>query len=168
MIATTREERHWFLRTVAMGLLNSAGHTQPPIQVEEMLKHPPQVYDTDFGVVDMYSNLWDATFARPPSKRGSVFVRIDLPPAQRRYALAREMLSALITSDHGRQMGLESLFLDDIQDAAEYFARAILAPETMVEAYRQQGGGSSMFAKEFGLPEDIAELCWTEHCALHD
>ena len=164
MIATTREERHWFLRTVATGLLHSAGLTQPPVQVEEMLKHPPHVYDNDFGVVDMYSNLWDATFARPPSKRGSVFVRIDLPPTQRRYALAREMLSALITSEHGKSMGLETLFLDDLQDAAEYFARAILAPETMVEAYQQQGGGNSMFARAFGLPEDVADLCWSENC----
>ena len=133
MIAITREEREWFLRNLAYGLIEYMGATNPPIEVEEMLQHPPPVYGFDFGVVDMYSNLWDATFARPPSRRGSIFVRINLPPHQRRFALAREILSALITSKHGQAMGLGDLLMENLQESAEYFARHLLAPEPMVE-----------------------------------
>ena len=93
MIPFSREEREWFLRNLAHGLVEYLGRAEPPVDVESMLTHPPALYDFDFGVVDMYSNLWDATFARPPSQRGSIFVRIDLDPDERRFALAREMLS---------------------------------------------------------------------------
>ncbi len=69
MITITQEEREWFLRNLARGLVEYMGATNPPVEVEEMLQHPPGVFAFDFGVVDMYSNLWDATFARPPSRR---------------------------------------------------------------------------------------------------
>ncbi len=162
MTLITREERHWFLRNMAAALVDYTGAAQPPIPVEEMLKHPPAVYGNDFGVVDMYSNLWDATFARPPSQRGSVFVRIDLPPEDRRYALARETLSAMITSKHGRAMGLLDLLLPELRDSSEYFARHLLAPEPMVRAYQQRGGDAAGFAGAFGIPTRMAAARWEE------
>jgi hypothetical protein len=162
MIPVTREERHWFLRTVALGLYEHTGAAGPPVPVEEMLKHPPAAFEADFGVVDMYSNLWDATFARPPNQRGSVFVRIDLPGDERRYALARETLSALITSKHGRSLGLADLLLSDLWESAEYFARHLLAPEALVEAYRVRNGDELEFGKAFGLPARAAASRWEE------
>ena len=129
MIPITRQEREWFLDTIALGLVEYMGVAEPPVPVEELLKHPPPIYQDDFGVVDMRSNLWDATFARPLTQRGNIFVRMDLSPEERRYALAREMLSALITSRHGRAMGLSDVFLSDLRQSAEYFARALLMPK---------------------------------------
>ncbi|MCH7587268.1 MAG: hypothetical protein IIC78_04405 [Chloroflexi bacterium] len=158
MISVTREEREWFLRNLARGLVEYTGAAEPPVPVEEMLRHPPTVYESDFGVVDMYSNLWDAIFARPPSRRGSIFVRVDLPPRQRRYALARESLSALITSRHGRDMGLGGLLMDHLQDSADYFARHLLAPEKMVGAYHQQEEDSGDLADSFVMPQKAAQL----------
>jgi hypothetical protein len=157
MIAVTREEREWFLRNLAHGLVEYMGAAKPPVEVEEILKHPPGIFGFDFGVVDMYSNLWDATFARPPSRRGSIFVRVDLPPTQRRFALAREILSALITSKHGQTLGLGELLMDTLQESAEYFARHLLAPESMVQAYEVNGGGEQEFANQFGIPKEVAE-----------
>ena len=132
MIPITRQERQWFLRSLAQGLIDYIGVQEPPVPVEDLLKNPPPLYDTDFGVVDMYSNLWDATFARPPSQRGSIFVRIDLDPEERRFALARETLSALITSKQGRAMGLFDLLLPHLRESAEYFESHLLAPATML------------------------------------
>jgi hypothetical protein len=166
MISTTGEERRWFLRTMAQGLVNGTGTVEPPLPVEEMLQHPPRVYERDFGVVDMYSNLWDATFARPPSRRGSIFVRVDLPPARRRYALARETLSAVITSAHGRAMGLQDMLMDDLQESADYFAGHLLAPDTLVEAYTEAGGDRSGFAEAFGMLDEVAEARWHESVAV--
>lgn len=166
MIAVTQEERNWLLRNIALGLVEYMGAVEPPVQVEEMLNHPPPVYQYDFGVVDMYSNLWDATFARPPSRRGSIFVRINLPVEQRRYALARETLSALITSQHGRKLGLPELFMDDLQKSAEAFASYLLAPEAMVNAYWQNGGNETDFNHFFSIPPELAEQCcceWNAH-----
>ena len=158
MISVTREEREWFLRNLAHGLVDYTGAAEPPVPVEEMLRHPPTVYEFDFGVVDMYSNLWDATFARPPSRRGSIFVRVDLLPRDRRFALARETLSALITSKQGREMGLGGLLLDHLQESADYFARHLLAPEQLLGAYHKQDEESADLAESFGMPEKAARL----------
>lgn len=156
----TREERHWFLRNMAQALVDFTGAAEPPVPVEQLLKHPPAAFQDDFGVVDMYSNLWDATFARPPGQRGSIFVRVDLEPKERRHALARETLSAMITSKHGRSMGLPELLMSDLKDSAEYFASQLLAPEPMVQAYRSGGGGESGFSDAFQLPVAMAAARW--------
>ena len=162
MIPYTREEREWFLRNLARGLVEYFGRAEPPVDVESMLNQPPPLYDADFGVVDMYSNLWDATFARPPSQRGSIFVRIDLDPEDRRFALARELLSALITSKQGRSMGLPDLLLPHLHESAEFFARILLVPDRMLEAYRKQGGNREQLALTFQIPTPIAALRWAD------
>lgn len=162
MIQTTWEERQWLLKNLAQGLADYLGAVEPPVSVEELLEHPPGLFDEDFGVVNMYSHLWDATFARTPSQRGSIFVRIDLPPGERRYSLARETLTALVTSQHGRAMGLPGLLLSSLRECAEFFARCLAAPESLVAAYRHRGGSREGFAKAFGLPEPAAEARWND------
>ena len=128
--------------------------------MEDVLKHPPDLYQEDFGVVDMYSNLWDATFARPPGQRGSIFVRVDLEPSERRFALARETLCAMITSKHGRDLGMPDLLMSELKDSAEYFATHYLAPKLLVDAYLAQGGDEEDFAESFQLPEAVAAARW--------
>jgi len=162
MIWVTRDERLWFLRALAQGLSDYLGAAEPPIPVEQLLKHPPAAYNEDFGVVDMYSNLWDATFARPPSQRGSIFVRIDLPPDERRYALARETLSAVITSRQGRAMGLPEMLMPNMSESAEYFAQHLTAPQALLEAYRSRGGDEKNFAPTFRIPSQVAGRRWGE------
>jgi len=162
MIPITKEERQWFLRQLALGLVEYLGVTEPPVPVEQLLRNPPPLYDDDFGVVDMFSNLWDATFARPPTQRGSIFVRMDLDPEQRRYALARELLSALITSKHGRKMGLSDLLLPNLRESAEYFASQLLAPEHLIQAFQAQGGNFETFARTFNIPIQVADHRWIE------
>ena len=73
MISTTREERRWFVRNLAQGLADYTGASEPPVPVEEMLKHPPEIYQNDFGVVDMYSSLWDILFFLRRRKELDIF-----------------------------------------------------------------------------------------------
>src|SRR5512137_772140 len=101
MILIAPEERRWLLRNLALGLVEYLGVAEPPVPVEALLRHPPRALRDDLGLVEMYSNLWDATFARLIDARGSIFVRIGLPSPERRFALAREFLRALVTSEHG-------------------------------------------------------------------
>lgn len=162
MISITREECQWLLRNLARGLVEYLGVVEPPVPVEELLEHPPGLFDMDFGVVNMYSHLWDATFARTPSQRGSIFVRIDLSPEERRFSLARETLTALITSEHGRAMGLPDLLLPRLREWAEFFARHLLAPDPLVEAYRTRGGNEDHFAEAFGVPPRVASERWAD------
>lgn len=158
MIPITRKERQWFLRNIAQGLTDYLGAVEPPVPIEDLLKNPPILYEFDFGVVDMYSDLWDATFARPPSQRGSIFVRIDLEPKERRFALARETLSALITSKHGRALGLFDLILPHLRESAEYFARYLLAPKRILTAYFSRNGSGDLdtISRDFQMPEQVA------------
>jgi len=145
MIPVTSEERRWFLSNLALGLVEYTGVAEPPVPVEEI--------------------LWDATFARPPTQRGSVFVRIDLPPDERRFALAREMLSALITSKHGRAMGLSDFLMTDLRDSAEYFARKLLIPEALLTAFRKRKGKLDDVPDTFQVPPAVAVAGWEESSA---
>lgn len=162
MIPTTREERRWFLKNLAKGLADYTGAAEPPVPVEEMLNHPPELYSRDFGVVEMFSSLWDATFARPLSQRGNIFVHTNLDSAKRRFALARETLSALITSAHGRTMGLADFLMPELRDSSEYFASVLVAPDEMIKAYRQNGNGLDDFAVTFDIPSEIAAARWDD------
>ena len=167
MILIAPEERRWFLRNLALGLFEYLGVAEPPVPVEALLRHPPRILQEDLGVVEMYSNLWDATFARLPDQRGSVFVRIDLPSRERRFAVARELLRALVTSEHGRAMGLPEILIPELQECAEYFARQLLAPEALVAAYRKRGGGAAQFAEVFDLPAPVAASRWEDPSVLN-
>jgi hypothetical protein len=158
----TREEREWLLSNMARAFCDYMGAVEPPVPVEDMLRHPPDTYKSDFGVVDMHSNLWDATFARPLSQKGNIFVRKDLPSDRRRFALAREALSAVITSRHGRALGLMDMFISDLLESGEQFATRMLAPERMILAYRQRGGDEQGFADEFDIPAPVARKRWEE------
>ncbi len=162
MIPVTQEEREWFLDNIAQGLVDFTGAAEPPVPVEQLLKHPPELYHDDFGVVDMRSDLWDATFARPLSQRGNIFVRMDLSSEERRFALARETLSALITSKHGRAMGLPQMFMSDLRNSADYFARAILAPLRFVDVYRKQKKTPHSMADDFCISQQVADQRWDE------
>lgn len=162
MMPVTRDECQWLLANLARGLVDHLGAVDPPVPVEDLLEHPPHCYDADFGVVNMYSHLWDATFARTPSQKGSIFVRIDLPPDERRYALARETLTAMITSDHGRSMGLPDLLLPSLREWSDYFARHLLAPDALVKSYRAHGGGEDRFADAFHMPARSAAARWSD------
>jgi len=167
MIPIAPDERRWLLRNLALGLFEYLGVAEPPVPVEALLRHPPCLLQEDIGLVDMYSNLWDATFARMTNRRGCIFVRVDLPSRERRFALARELLRALVTSEHGRAMGLPEMLLPDLQECAEYFARQLLAPEALVAAYRKRGGGAAQFSEAFDLPAPVAALRWEDASALH-
>lgn len=168
MIPTTREERRWFVQNLARGLAEYTGATEAPVPVEEMLMHPPDLYQRDFGVVEMFSSLWDATFARPLTQRGNIFVHNSLDSAKRRFALARETLSALITSSIGRRMGLTELLLPDLRFCAEQFALALVAPDHLVRAYREQGGKVDDFATTFDIPTEVAAARWEQSVAADD
>ena len=167
MILIAPDERRWLLRNLALGLFEYLGVAEPPVPVEALLRHPPRVLQDDVGLVEMYSNLWDATFARMTDRRGSIFVRVDLSSHERRFALARELLRALVTSEHGRAMGLPEMLLPDLQECAEYFARQLLAPEALVAAYRKRGGGAAQFGEAFDLPAPVAALRWEDALVLN-
>jgi len=167
MILVAPDERRWLLRNLALGLFEYLGVAEPPVPVEALLRHPPRVLQDDVGLVEMYSNLWDATFARMTDRRGSIFVRVDLSSHERRFALARELLRALVTSEHGRAMGLPEMLLPDLQECAEYFARQLLAPEALVAAYRKRGGGAAQFGEAFDLPAPVAALRWEDASVLN-
>ncbi len=165
MTIPNREERQWLVRMIAAGLNEYLNTTSPPVPVEELLRHPPDVFERDFGIVDIFTRIWDASFVRPMSKKGSIFVRVDLPPDKRRYALARETLVAILSGEHGRGLGLHEALLPFLTDSADYFAVELLASEILISAYVSQGGTEEDFAQTFCLPNEVAEKRWKD-CVL--
>lgn len=156
MMVCTNRERHWFLENIAQGLIDYLGVMEPPVPIEDLLMNPPVLFDSDFGVVEMNSELWDATFARLPDQSGQIFIHSKLDPEARRFALARESLSALITSKHGQSMGLFELVEPHLRESAEFFARILLAPPRMLCRFCAEKGSAMEMAKIFKIPIDAA------------
>jgi hypothetical protein len=66
----------------------------------------------------------------------------------------------MITSKHGRELGLPDLLMSELKDSAKYFASRLLAPDRFVEAYRAQGGEEETFEDAFDLPATVAAERW--------
>jgi len=73
----------------------------------------------------------------------------------------------LVTSGHGRAMGLPKILVPELQECAEYFAGQLLAPEALVAAYRKRGGGAAQFGERFDLPGPVAAARWEENTTLN-
>jgi hypothetical protein len=162
MIHTTREERYWLLRNFALGLIDHLGAQYPPIWVENLFKHPPAVYTNLFTKVHTPNGSWSPIYERPISKDAWTTRPWELPIDERRYAIAREILIALGSSRHGRDMGLPELLMAHLEDSQDYFARVLLAPDTLVSSYRRQGRDIRGFAETFLIPTRIASLRWED------
>jgi hypothetical protein len=162
MILTSQEERFWFTRNLALGLVSYMGVVDPPVWVENLLHYPPA-----------YSKIGAAHSLDPTNVLGEIYERLiymggriilpsDLPEDERRYALAREVIVALSGSKHGRKMGLPQLIVPYMAELQDYFARVLLAPDPLINAYRKEGGNFHDFARAFLIPYRVAEIRWQE------
>jgi hypothetical protein len=162
MMPVTLEERHWLLRNLANGLVEHLGTREPPVWVEELLQRPPRVFADDFGLAEAGWSFTDAIFHRSRGGNGRILVHSELPLDERRYAIAREVLVAMLGTDHGVAIGLPGMLIGDVRESAEYFARHLLTPDSLVRAYRLQGKDLRGFAETFLIPPRIATLRWDE------
>ncbi|MFQ5943531.1 MAG: hypothetical protein ACE5JF_08260 [Anaerolineales bacterium] len=162
MIQASREERYWLLRNFALGLVDHLNAIYPPIWIENLLKHPPAVYTSLFAKVHTSSGYWNPIYERPIYREGQAARPWELTIDERRYAIAREILIALGSSRHGREMGLPDLLLAHLEESQDYFARVLLAPDPLVTSYRRQGRDIRGFAETFLIPTRIASERWED------
>jgi hypothetical protein len=141
------------------------GVTDPPVWVENLLNYPPVAYDKDPSQV-LLIEMATEIHRRLIFIGGRMICRSDLPEDERRYALAREVIVGLGSSKHGRNMGLPHFIVPTIYDLQDYFARVLLAPDPLIDAYRKQGGDLQDFARTFLIPTRIAEIRWNETMPL--
>ncbi|GMR10659.1 MAG: hypothetical protein BMS9Abin28_1480 [Anaerolineae bacterium] len=136
MIDPTDEERRWFLRNLAHGLIEYLGVAHPPVWIESLLKHPPPVYEDAFGILPDRSGTFAPLYERRVYRKGSITRPLDLPIDERCFCLARELLIILGSSSHGHRLGLPEFLLQHLETAQDYFERVLLAPDSLVSAYR--------------------------------
>lgn len=162
MILTTQEERFWFIRYLALGLVSHMGMTEPPVWVEKFLHYSPTLnknYNVETQTnTDVFGDIYD----RLIHMGGRIISSSNLPEDERRYALAREIIIALGSSKHGRCLGLPQFIVPHLPELQDYFARVLLAPDPMIIAYRKGGGKFRDFARTFLIPHRIAEIRWNE------
>jgi hypothetical protein len=162
MILTTQEERRWFVQNLALGLVSHMGILVPPVPIEEILKNPPEIFLTPpSNIMGQYSP-WEETLKRPIYIGGRVIIPGDLPDDERRYAIAQGIMLAIGESDHGRNMGLPQLLSPYLWELKDYFARNLLAPDMLIDSFRQSGGEYDDFANTFVIPPRIAVIRWEE------
>lgn len=162
MAQVTLEERHWFLRNMATGLVSHLGVSSPPIWIETLLRHPPVVYADVFSVIDAGPTGWDFAMVPQPQAEAQIRIPYDLPLDERRFTLAREAMVVMCGCQFGRMLGLPEFIFKDFWDSQNYFARVLLAPDQLVDAYRQQGRDLRGFAETFLIPPRIATIRWQD------
>ncbi len=162
MIEITNQEHLWLICCLSQGLVDFLGVDEPPIPLENLLHAPPEILKDNLNLLESGLSWLDATFARTLRRSGTIFVNPDLPPDQRRFSIARELLAALVTSEHGVKLGLGEIISEDIRHSANYFAMTLLTPCPMVKAYRENGGKLRGFAEAFGIPAKVAARRWEE------
>ncbi len=166
MILTTQEERRWFIQNLAMSLISHMGIVEPPVPVEGILQNPPEIFVTPSSHRMSQYSPWEEALKRPIYIGGRVIIPGDLPNDERRYAIAQGIMLGIGESDHGRNMGLPQLLSPYLWELKDFFARNLLAPDPLIEAYRQKGGGYDDFAKTFAIPPRIAVIRWEEPSRL--
>lgn len=147
---------------MATGLVSHIGVSTPPVWIENILRHPPALYAEVFGVVDAGPTGWDFSSARPVEEDLRIRIPYDLPLDERRFALARETMIVMCGSQYGRLIGLPEFIYKDFWDSQNYFARVLLAPDRLIEAYRRQGKDIRGFAETFLIPPRIAAIRWQD------
>lgn len=162
MIQATREEQHWLLRNFAIGLVDYLNAIYPPVWVENLLKYPPPLYTGLFSKVRSSNGDWNSIYDRPIYLTGLTSRPWELSIDERRFAIAREILIALGESRHGRNMGLPDLLMNHLEESQDYFARVLLAPDSLVATYRRQGRDIRGFAETFLIPTRIAIARWED------
>jgi hypothetical protein len=162
MILTSQEERFWLVRNLALGLVSSMGATEPPVWVENFLYYPPDPPKKSTDQHREQTDVMGEIYERLIHIGGKIVSPSDLPEDERRYALAREVIVALSGSKHGRKMGLPQLIVPYLTELQDYFARVLLAPDPMIQAYRKEDGGIYNFARAFLIPYRVAEIRWDE------
>lgn len=161
MILTSQEERFWFVRNLALGLVSYMGVTEPPVWVENFLHYPPIIYSEHKPQV-LTTDVLTEIYERLIYMGGKMISPSDLPEDERRYALAREVIIALGGSKHGRSLGLPQFIVPYLTELQDFFARVFLAPDPLIHAYRNQGEDFHNFARSFLIPSRIAEVRWRE------
>jgi hypothetical protein len=166
MILTTEEERLWYVRYLALGLVSHMGITEPPVWVEKFLQYSPNLYVKSSLDSTKTTDVIEEVYKRLIYIGSRIISPSDLPEDERRYALAREIIIALGSSKHGRCLGLPQFILPYLPELQDYFARVLLAPDPMIIAYRKQGGEYRDFARSFLIPHRIAKIRWQETALL--
>lgn len=147
---------------MAIGLVSHLGVTSPPVWIENLLRHPPTVYAEVFSVIDAGPTGFDVASVRIDQKDLQIRIPHDLPLDERRFALARETMIVMCGCPYGRHLGLPEFIYKDFWDSQNYFARVLLAPDQLVDAYRQQGKDLRGFAETFLIPPRIATIRWRD------
>jgi len=172
MANLTEFERKEIVRDLALALVDYLGFEEPPVWVENLLKNPPVVYQQKFPLIKILDKVLEVIFMQSSDMGCALLLPSDLPLVERRFILAQELLNALLRGLNEQAAGLSKLLLPDLKDATAYFARVLLAPDPMVEAYREQGRDFVGFAEAFLLPERVASVRWLDplfpHVLLED
>ncbi|HEX9677003.1 MAG TPA: hypothetical protein VGA07_13595 [Anaerolineales bacterium] len=160
MFICTQEERFWLVRNLAVGLVRHLQVDYPPVWVENLIKKPPAIFQDSERKPS--TGRWDSIYQKHIYRSGKVTKPLDLPIDERRYAIAREILIAMGGSKHGRDMGLPEILLPHLEECQDYFARVLLAPDSLVASYRKQRRDLRGFAETFLMPTRIATLRWED------
>jgi Zn-dependent peptidase ImmA (M78 family) len=168
MANLNEEERQQIVRDLALALVDYMGVKHPPVWVENLLKDPPALYRYQFQLAGILHKILDAIFTRTQVEGGILLVPSELPLAERRFVLAQELLSAVLDGLQEYAEGLSRLLMPDLGHYAGYFARVLLAPDPMVDAYRRRGQDFEGFAETFLIPSRIASMRWKDRIYLHD
>ena len=162
MLFTTLEERLWYVRNLALGLVSYLSVTEPPVFVENLLRYPPAAFKEPQDQHKLNDVVWQRILSNSTYIVDNKVISADLPIEEKRYTIAREFICAVSVTQQGREMGLDMILDSYSFELQDYFARVLLTPDDLLRAYRMRGGRYEDFAETFIIPARIAAIRWQE------
>jgi len=93
---------------------------------------------------------------------GDLLIPSSLPLVERRFILAQEELNAVMLGLQEQSAETSKFLSTDLRDMSGCFARVLLAPDPLVEAYRDKGLSFTSFARILLIPNSVASIRWQE------
>lgn len=119
-------------RCLATALLDFYQVDKPPVPVRKMIASPPPDLARDLSLVEVPGLPFrSAEWLRLYDGQGRVFVDVDAPKTQRRYAMARALFIGFCSSRGGRAAGM-NIALTALDAHAMHFGRCLLMPQNLL------------------------------------
>lgn len=143
---TTSDVERFFVECLAWGMLRAYGIKEPPVPVQEMVKHPIPVLG-QITLLEMNLGLYKAAYRSCLDGSRLIVVDPTLPLDTRRESIARELYVAFCFSHQVPALFRRKEF--HIYDV--YFAQCLLMPTTWVQKVCSEAISMEGLAARFGV-----------------
>jgi hypothetical protein len=140
--------------SLASGFLRQYEVERPPVPIFDMVRQPPEGLERHLSLC-LALPYSDAIYLRLLNGQGTIFVNPRLAGPLQRFATAKALLMGLFNTPGGQALGLGIMSLELPGETAEYFARCLLMPASLMPKDWRALPVTEL-ARIFDVPREVA------------